>query len=312
MFWILVAWLAMLLVVLIICIFICWYKTVPIPYSQAGAMCKTCFKYLKTAFIAVSKTGFTYLKIAFIAVSKISFKFLKIAFNAIRDNIPPNIGLFNKRSQREPHDRTTQTAGCGNCARLQDQIAELQGRQNRDDFDACIRSVMHEQKVELERNLADANTELARRGRFLRVAEDQANQQRAEILSLRDELRLARDDNNADFRKSLAVQQDLERLRQKNAQLTTANLKQMEHTMSQKKRALTAERELDIWGDKIKTLVYDRNELRQTIDRIHAQRVHLERRADGQRESRIRAEVEIEELQRPRTVLRREPEAMFT
>ncbi|KAI0441372.1 hypothetical protein F4803DRAFT_576510 [Xylaria telfairii] len=273
MFWIFLAWLVQLPGDIITLNFICWCNSVPIPYSQAVSQC--------------------------------IFKFT-------RDIIPPLIRLLNKHLKKQPQDGTTQTAGCGNCARLWDQVAELQGRQNKNDFDACMRSVMHEQKVELERDLDAANTELARRGHFLRVAEDQANQQRAAILSLRDELRLARADNSADSRKSLAIKQDLDRLRQKNARLTTANLQLMERTMCQKKRALMAERELDIWGDKIKTLVHDRNKLREDIDKMHVQNVHQGRRADEQREGRIRAEVEVEELRRPRTAVRREREAMFT
>ncbi|KAI0449213.1 hypothetical protein F5B21DRAFT_520564 [Xylaria acuta] len=268
----------------IICILICWCLSVPDLNPRVIASCQ------------------------------VGFKYLKIVLQAIRKHLPRLIRRYNEHWQKKsPQDRTTQTPDCGRCARLLYELTELQEKQQRNDFDTCMQSVMHERHADLEASLNEAEAELKRRERFLRVAEAQANQQRTEMHSLKEELRLARDDNNsADFRKSLAVQQDLERLRQQNAQLTAANLRQVEHTLRQKNRTLKAERELDIWADKIKTLVDDRNGLRQRLDEVHAKLRHQERRAGEQREGRIRAEVENEELRRPRTTFRREREAMFT
>ncbi|TRX91644.1 hypothetical protein FHL15_007426 [Xylaria flabelliformis] len=268
----------------------CWYFTVTTILATAIALCEAVFKYST------------------------------IVVQAIIKHVPSLIRLYNESLQggrrKRRQDRTTQTPDCDSCARLRHELAELQEKQQRDDFDACIRSVMHEQKVELEANLNEANTELKRRENFLRRAEEQANQQRAEIHSLKEELRLARDDNKnnnrEDFKKSLAIQQRIRQLIQHNKQLKAANLQQAENTLRQKTRAERAERELNIWTVKIKTLVYDRNELRQEIDRVRAELRRQERRASVQRESRIRADVENEELRRPRTTVRWEGEVMFT
>ncbi|KAI0861210.1 hypothetical protein F4860DRAFT_476281 [Xylaria cubensis] len=248
------------------------------------------------------------------------FKHSNIAVQAIKKHVPPLIRLYDEslqgRMRKRRQDRTTQTPDCGSCARLRHELAELQEKQQRGDFNACIRSVMHEQKVELEANLNEANAELKRREHFLRRAEEQANHQRTEIHSLKEELRLARDDNknnnSEDFKKSLAIQQRIRQLIQQNKQLKAANIQQAENTLWQKKRAERAERELDIWANKIKTLVYDRNELRQEIDSVRAELRRQERRASVQRESRIRADVENEELRRPITTVRWKGEVMFT
>ncbi|KAI0466521.1 hypothetical protein F4859DRAFT_526618 [Xylaria cf. heliscus] len=210
----------------------------------------------------------------------------------------------------------TQTPDCDSCARLRDQVNELLQRQNNDDISSSMQSVRNERRADLEADLSTANAEVRRQEHFLRIAEEQANQQRAEMHSLREELRLAREhndsSNDAAFRRSLAAQQELERLRQLNAQLTAANVQQLEQAMLQKKRALTAERELDVWADKIRGLVNGRNELQHELESVRARLRHQERRASAQREGKIRAEVEVEELRRPRTTLRREREAMFT
>ncbi|KAI1758453.1 hypothetical protein F4782DRAFT_544697 [Xylaria castorea] len=216
-----------------------------------------------------------------IAPSKAVFKYLKIAFQAIEKRILQLACLFNESLQEKtPWDRTTQTPDCDNYAGLRYKVTELQEQLQREDFDACIQSVMHEQKIELEVNLNEPNTELKRRGNFLRAVKEQANCQRTKTHSPREELSPARDDN-ADFGKGPTVQQDLERLWQQNAQPTTANLRQLELTLREKHRALRAERELDIWADKIKMLVGDLNELCQELGKMRAELRHQERQGEG-------------------------------
>ncbi|TGJ79507.1 hypothetical protein E0Z10_g9259 [Xylaria hypoxylon] len=163
---------------------------------------------------------------------------------------------------------------------------------------------LNERIVELEHELCETNAELERTSRFLRVAEGQANEQRVKIRSLEEELRQVRDDNNPDTKESDAVQEDLERLQQQNAQLRANNLRQWNHTLAQRQRAIHAQNESDGRGDKIRLLANRCRSLQRELDDMRRQLQHQTRRADEQREARIRLEVENEEPQRPRTVAR--------
>ncbi|KAI8947576.1 hypothetical protein F4801DRAFT_497118 [Xylaria longipes] len=228
------------------------------------------------------------------------------------------IRLYNKYLRnKSSQDRTTQAPDCDNCARLRHQNSDLEAelakaKSDSTNFGNGIQSDMHKLRAELQIELDEANAKVEQSGHFLREAEALANHQRTEVHSLREELRLARSDNSADFQRNLAVQQDLEKLRQQNAQLTNANLQQVEHTMQHKQHTLRAERDLDNLADKIRTMVHDRNALCCELDKMRTQLLRQERRASGQREGRIRAEVEMEELRRPRTILWQGREVMFT
>ncbi|KAI0545020.1 hypothetical protein F4679DRAFT_491951 [Xylaria curta] len=280
--------------IVLVFIWMCWYFTVPTVLATTIALCKAVFKYSK------------------------------IVAQAIREHAPSLIRLYNENLQgakgRKTHkrrqDRATQTPDCDSCVRLRHELAELQEKQQNEDFDSSIRSVMHEQIVELEANVNEANAKLKQSERSLREAEEKANHQRARIQSLNEELRLARDDNNnntdENFKKSVETQKRIRKLLQDNEQLKASHRQQVKNTLCHKNRAQEAERELNIWATKIKTLVYDRNELRQELDRARVELRRQEHRASGLRESRIRAEVENEELRWPRTTVWREREVMFT
>ncbi|KAI1123260.1 hypothetical protein F5Y10DRAFT_270260 [Nemania abortiva] len=216
---------------------------------------------------------------------------------------------------REAQARANSTLNCENCPLLQNQVNTLESeltevKRNGKAFDASLRRVWNEHRIELESDLKEANTQLNQTMRFLRAAETQVNAQRGEIRSLKDELRLtAQASDNADFQQSLAIQRDLEQLRRKNAQLITNNLQQWNNTLEQKRRALKAETEAELRADWIKTLTGSQRDLRQELVQARRQLQHQTKRADEQREARVRLEVENEELRF--TALRSKHKSMF-
>ncbi|KAJ2989831.1 hypothetical protein NUW58_g3266 [Xylaria curta] len=198
-------------------------------------------------------------------------------------------------------DRTTQAADCDSCVRLQHEFSNLEAemlsdQRGRNDFNTKIRRILQDQKSELEDQLKGTNVELQQRNRLLRDGEDQMKRQQAEIRSLRAELQLVHGDNNEDLARNRAVQQDMERLQQQNAQLTANNLLLMENILRQKQRALRAEREVGVWADKTRTLTINQGDLRRELDKVRKQLQHQERRADGLLGARIHRAVENEEL----------------
>ncbi|KAI0533420.1 hypothetical protein GGR58DRAFT_506341 [Xylaria digitata] len=164
-----------------------------------------------------------------------------------------------------------------------------------------IRKALNERIVELEHELCETVEELERTFRFLRVAEAQANEQRAKIRSLMEELGQVRNDNNLNSKKS-AVQEDLERLQQQNAQLRVNNLHQWNRALEQKRQAMKARIESDDRGDRIRLLASKCRSIQKELDDVRKRLQHQTRRADEQREARIRLEVENEGLCRQRAV----------
>ncbi|KAI1742999.1 hypothetical protein F4680DRAFT_410743 [Xylaria scruposa] len=280
--------------IILIFILMCWYFTVSTVLTTAIALCKAVFKYSKIVAQAIIKHAPSLIRL-------------------YNENLQ---GIKGSKGRKRRQDCATQTPDCDSCARLRHELAVLQERQQSADFDASIKNVMHEQKVELEANLNEANAELRRSEQRVRDGEKRENHQRAKIQSLNEALRLARDDNNSNtderFKESVETQKRIIKMLQRNEQLKVSYRQQTESTLRHKNLALEAQRELNIWGSKIKTLVYDRNELRQELDRARAELRRQERRASGQREGRIRAEIENEGLRRPRTTVWREREVMFT
>ncbi|KAI1420004.1 hypothetical protein F5Y12DRAFT_792332 [Xylaria sp. FL1777] len=217
--------------------------------------------------------------------------------------------------------RAAQKVNCQKCAELRDRISTLESelrkpQANNRDYDNDISKILRQENIELEREIGKIKGELERTLHFLRVAESHANGQRAKIRSLEEELRLARDDTNLDFKRKVEIQKDLERMKQENAQLKTHNLQQWNNALVEKQRAAKAEMECDFKGDKIRTLAITlANKQRKFQDELSDMRKqlrHQTRRADAQREARVRLEVENEELRRPRTGLRRVRQVFYT
>ncbi|KAJ8130632.1 hypothetical protein O1611_g2992 [Lasiodiplodia mahajangana] len=208
------------------------------------------------------------------------------------------------------------TVHCENCVFLQNEVNELEARLvevkvNGKAFDNSLRRVWNEQRIELESDLNEARAQLQQTTHFLRAAESQINHQRRELRSLTEELQLARESNsNPDFRTSLAMHNDLEQLRHRNAQLTTNNLQQWNDTLAQKQRAEKAEREADSRAGWITALTLSQRDLRQELAKAQKQLQHQTRRADEQREIRVRLEVENEGL--GFATLRRNQDTMYT
>ncbi|KAJ3557157.1 hypothetical protein NPX13_g9985 [Xylaria arbuscula] len=207
---------------------------------------------------------------------------------------------------------------CESCEVFRDRIDILEvdlkkAQEHEEDFATSTRRALSEYNRELEEELLKTGTKLQRTMNFLRLAEDRANENRAKIRSLEEELRLVRDESNPDFQKKQevrkALQLELEQLRNENQQLKTRNLQHLSNTLTQKQRAVWAEKESDLYGDRVRaladSLANNQRNFQKALGEAHRQLVHQTRRADQQREARIRLEVENEELRRPRPFMQR-------
>ncbi|KAF2965086.1 hypothetical protein GQX73_g8490 [Xylaria multiplex] len=203
--------------------------------------------------------------------------------------------------------RTTNASNCERCEASRDQTSGLEyellnARCSNTAYCLNIRKALNERIVELEQELCETAEELERTTRFLRVAETQANEQRANIRSLKEELQGVRDDNSLNSSKKSAMQEDIERLQQQNEQLRANNLHQWNRALEQKQQTVKAQIESDDRGDRIRLLANKYRRIQKELDDARRQLQHQTRRADEQREARIRLEVENEELRRQRTV----------
>ncbi|GAW13767.1 hypothetical protein ANO14919_031560 [Xylariales sp. No.14919] len=202
-----------------------------------------------------------------------------------------------------------QVVDCERCAKPREQAGGLEfALQNSRCSDTAycnnIRRALNERIADLERELHKTKQELEHTSRFLRAAELQANEKRAKIRSLEEELRQIREDNNFAPQKSRDVREDREQLYQQNERLRAKNLQHWKRTLVQKQQAMKAQAELDERGEKIRLLATRCRKVQKELDEVRKQLQHQTRRADEQREARVRLEVENEGLRRPRTVAR--------
>ncbi|KAK5625981.1 hypothetical protein RRF57_001697 [Xylaria bambusicola] len=169
--------------------------------------------------------------------------------------------------------------------------------------------------LKLEGELEKTGTELKRIMNFLNIADDQANQNRAKIRSPEDEVRLARDKTNPSIQSTVEIQRILEKLQDENQRLRTSNLQHLNNALSQKQRAVRAERDCELNGDRARalanSLAISQKKFQTAIGDVQRRLVHQTRRADQQREVRIRLEVENQELRQARPFVQRKREAIF-
>ena len=206
------------------------------------------------------------------------------------------------------------TSECESCEVFRNRVNTLETdlqtvKNHEEDFATAARRGLFEDNLVLGRELDKTGRQLQQTMNYLHIAEDQANENRAKIRSLEEELRLARDESNPGYQKKLEFIKALEQLRNENQRLRTSNLQHLSNTLTQKQRAVRAEKESDFNGDRARaladSLANNQQKFQAALGEARRQLVHQTRRADQQREARTRLEVENEELRRARPIVQR-------
>ncbi|KAI0201690.1 hypothetical protein F4808DRAFT_424774 [Astrocystis sublimbata] len=288
-----------------------WYFQVTVLPPAVVQRCRVIFSYVSNIAIARLLIDFSKSLINFLyRISSIILSFICDALSFLYyicarfiQTVQSGLHRFNTWIQThfdysypqppQHQNKSTQTPDCPSCTSLRDRITSLLSTAStKADIAAHSRTIISEQSSELD----SLHRQVSRSAHFLRRAEGQTTTQRREISSLREEVEMLRRDKDSTAAAAIEKHaQDLARLQWQNKRLATSSVQHMFHSLQQKQRALRAERDADVLADRVRRSTHERQELDRALAKMREENVRLERKASGEREGRIRAEVEREE-----------------
>jgi hypothetical protein len=169
-----------------------------------------------------------------------------------------------------------------------------------------IMKSLRERMAGLELALTKARAEITRNHHIMRKGEDVTKQQSLEIDSLKQQLSHFRHSNNNNsigggsdsLKKTATMQSDIERLQRENEDLKAESVILSAQNLKQNQRAMRLQNQEEELSHKIVMLKDSLRNAREELEGVRRQLQLQTRRADEQRESRIRLQAENDELQR--------------